>query len=169
MESDEEIDTIQEHSELVILFSYMTIFACFFPGACLLFLVNNHYEMIKDLRTFEKSKLVLPKKSGGIGLWKDIYRYTLYLSIISNSYFLLFFSNSFPKFGGFPKIVLIIAFEHFIIFQSDFDVFNALDLMDNPEFLEKLKFGIGDGNLQYYLYNWRCPPMKNENVGLVLQ
>ena len=115
LESDEEIDTIQEHSELVILFSYMTIFACFFPGACLLFLVNNHYEMIKDLRTFEKSKLVLPKKSGGIGLWKDIYRYTLYLSIISNSYFLLFFSNSFPKFGGFPKIVLIIAFEHFII------------------------------------------------------
>ena len=115
MESDEEIDTIQEHSELVILFSYMTIFACFFPGACLLFLVNNHYEMIKDLSTFEKSKLVLPKKSGGIGLWKDIYRYTLYLSIISNSYFLLFFSNSFPKFGGFSKIVLIIAFEHFII------------------------------------------------------
>jgi len=53
--------------------------------------------------------------------------------------------------------------------KSDFDVFNALDLMDNEEFLEKLKFGIGDGNLQYYLYNWRCPPMKNENVGLVLQ
>ena len=63
----------------------------------------------------------------------------------------------------------VIAFAHTIIFQSDFDVFNALDLMDNPEFLEKLKFGIGDGNLQYYLYNWRCPPMKNENVGLVLQ
>jgi len=53
--------------------------------------------------------------------------------------------------------------------KSDFDVFNALDLMDNAEFLEQLKFGIGDGNLQYYLYNWRCPAMKNENVGLVLQ
>ena len=69
------------------------------------------------------------------------------------------------------KLILndVITFTHTIIFQSDFDVFNALDLMDNPEFLEKLKFGIGDGNLQYYLYNWRCPPMKNENVGLVLQ
>merc|ERR1719167_1015118 len=33
----------------------------------------------------------------------------------------------------------------------------CLDLMENSEFLEKLKFGIGDGNLQYYLYNWRCP------------
>lgn len=53
--------------------------------------------------------------------------------------------------------------------KNDLDVFNALDLMDNTEFLEKLKFVIGDGNLQYYLYNWRCPPMKNENVGLVLQ
>ncbi|NXW14697.1 NMT2 tetradecanoyltransferase, partial [Circaetus pectoralis] len=45
-----------------------------------------------------------------------------------------------------------------------FDVFNALDLMENKTFLEKLKFGIGDGNLQYYLYNWRCPGMESEKV-----
>ncbi|XP_048416924.1 glycylpeptide N-tetradecanoyltransferase 2-like isoform X2 [Stegostoma tigrinum] len=50
-----------------------------------------------------------------------------------------------------------------------FDVFNALDLMENKTFLEKLKFGIGDGNLQYYLYNWKCPSMAAEKVGLVLQ
>ena len=37
------------------------------------------------------------------------------------------------------------------------------------EFLEKLKFGIGDGNLQYYLYNWKCPKMEAKNIGLVLQ
>ncbi|ETN63435.1 n-myristoyl transferase [Anopheles darlingi] len=49
-----------------------------------------------------------------------------------------------------------------------FDVFNALDLMDNKQFLMPLKFGIGDGNLQYYLYNWRCPNMQPENVGLIL-
>ena len=48
-------------------------------------------------------------------------------------------------------------------------MFNALDLMENAEFLEKLKFGIGDGNLQYYLYNWRCPIMDPKRVGLVLQ
>ncbi|PRD26323.1 UNVERIFIED_CONTAM: Nmt1 [Trichonephila clavipes] len=41
-----------------------------------------------------------------------------------------------------------------------YDVFNALDLMENKLFLEPLKFGIGDGNLQYYLYNWRCQPMQ---------
>ncbi|XP_019518956.1 PREDICTED: glycylpeptide N-tetradecanoyltransferase 2 [Hipposideros armiger] len=50
-----------------------------------------------------------------------------------------------------------------------FDVFNALDLMENKTFLEKLKFGIGDGNLHYYLYNWRCPGTDSEKVGLVLQ
>ena len=32
--------------------------------------------------------------------------------------------------------------------KEDFDVFNALDLMENKTFLENLKFGIGDGNLQ---------------------
>jgi len=53
--------------------------------------------------------------------------------------------------------------------KEDFDVFNALDLMENKSFLENLKFGIGDGNLQYYLYNWRCPSMTPEKMGLVLQ
>uniref|UniRef100_A0A0N5ABN5 Glycylpeptide N-tetradecanoyltransferase n=1 Tax=Syphacia muris TaxID=451379 RepID=A0A0N5ABN5_9BILA len=53
--------------------------------------------------------------------------------------------------------------------KAGFDVFNALDLMDNSDFLEELKFGIGDGNLQYYLYNWKCPDMVPGNVGLVLQ
>jgi len=53
--------------------------------------------------------------------------------------------------------------------NKNFDVFNALDLMENSEFLEKLKFGIGDGNLQYYLYNWKCPKMDAKRIGLVLQ
>ena len=37
----------------------------------------------------------------------------------------------------------------------DFDVFNALDLMENEQFLKELKFRIGDGRLQYYFYNYR--------------
>ena len=53
--------------------------------------------------------------------------------------------------------------------QKGFDVFNALDLMENKTFLEKLKFGIGDGNLQYYLYNWKCPSMGAEKVCPLLQ
>ncbi|XP_065838154.1 glycylpeptide N-tetradecanoyltransferase 2-like [Oscarella lobularis] len=53
--------------------------------------------------------------------------------------------------------------------NAEFDVFNALNVMENKTFLEKLKFGIGDGNLHYYLYNWRCPSMDANKVALVLQ
>lgn len=48
------------------------------------------------------------------------------------------------------------------------DVFNALDLMENKLFLEDLKFGAGDGTLQYYLYNWKCPEITPSETGLVL-
>ncbi|PVF98877.1 N-myristoyl transferase [Serendipita vermifera] len=50
--------------------------------------------------------------------------------------------------------------------QAKFDVFNALTLMDNPLFMPELKFGSGDGLLNYYLYNWRTPPLAGiEPVG----
>lgn len=40
-----------------------------------------------------------------------------------------------------------------------FDVFNALSLMDNGLFLEQQKFGAGDGQLHYYLFNYRVNPI----------
>jgi len=52
--------------------------------------------------------------------------------------------------------------------QYDFDVFNALNVMENDQFLKDLKFGIGDGFLQYYLYNWKCPKIEPCGIGLVL-
>lgn len=48
------------------------------------------------------------------------------------------------------------------------DVFNALNVMENEAFFEALLFGPGDGMLQYYLYNWKCHPMKHHEIGLVL-
>ena len=35
--------------------------------------------------------------------------------------------------------------------KTNVDVFNVLDVMENEQFLKDLKFGIGDGYLQYYL------------------
>ncbi|KAL3051476.1 hypothetical protein OYC64_001677 [Pagothenia borchgrevinki] len=49
-----------------------------------------------------------------------------------------------------------------------FDIFFALDVMDNQSFLENLKFSISDKSLHYYLYNWMCPTMSPDKVGLVL-
>ena len=52
--------------------------------------------------------------------------------------------------------------------NEGFDVFNALDVMENEKFLENLKFGVGDGYLQYYIYNWLAPKISHNKVGLVL-
>eukprot|EP00029_Vermamoeba_vermiformis_P008662 TRINITY_DN4115_c0_g1_i2.p1 TRINITY_DN4115_c0_g1~~TRINITY_DN4115_c0_g1_i2.p1 ORF type:complete len:401 (-),score=180.50 TRINITY_DN4115_c0_g1_i2:9-1211(-) len=52
--------------------------------------------------------------------------------------------------------------------NKGYDVFNALDMMTNKEYLDELKFGPGDGNLHYYLFNWRAPQLKNEDVGLIM-
>ncbi|KAI1436819.1 peptide N-myristoyl transferase [Xylaria sp. CBS 124048] len=43
--------------------------------------------------------------------------------------------------------------------QYKFDVYNALSLMDNGLFLEEQKFGPGDGQLHYYLFNYRANPI----------
>ncbi|KAL4951563.1 N-myristoyl transferase [Aspergillus filifer] len=42
------------------------------------------------------------------------------------------------------------------------DVFNALTLQDNTLFLEKLKFKPGDGELNYYLFNYRATPIPGD-------
>eukprot|EP00048_Salpingoeca_helianthica_P015018 m.224657 g.224657 ORF g.224657 m.224657 type:complete len:491 (+) comp16519_c0_seq1:197-1669(+) len=56
-----------------------------------------------------------------------------------------------------------------IIARSEgYDVFNALNLMDNEPVFEPLLFGKGDGNLRYYLFNYRAPPIKANELGLVL-
>ena len=43
--------------------------------------------------------------------------------------------------------------------KFNFDVFNALTLLDNNLFLGEQKFGAGDGQLHYYLYNYRTAPI----------
>lgn len=48
------------------------------------------------------------------------------------------------------------------------DVFNALDLMENEPVFSSLQFGAGDGWLQYYVYNWKCPTMTASDIGIVL-
>ncbi|KAI8529692.1 hypothetical protein RHMOL_Rhmol12G0244500 [Rhododendron molle] len=53
--------------------------------------------------------------------------------------------------------------------RKDYDVFNALDVMQNEGFLKELKFGPGDGKLHYYLYNYRLNHvMRPSELGLVL-
>lgn len=77
--------------------------------------------------------------------------------------YLFYYFNTKTSFSNLLYDALILAN------SNKFDVFNALDIMDNKSALENLKFGMGDGNLQYFFYNWCCEDIASENVGLVLQ
>jgi glycylpeptide N-tetradecanoyltransferase len=52
--------------------------------------------------------------------------------------------------------------------QKGADVFNALALMENAPLFETLKFGMGDGQLHYFIFNWNCAEMPSNEVGIVL-
>ncbi|PVV05429.1 hypothetical protein BB560_000061 [Smittium megazygosporum] len=52
--------------------------------------------------------------------------------------------------------------------NENFDVFNCVLIQDNATFLEDLKFGQGDGSLNYYFYNWNVRPFKNNEIGLTM-
>ncbi|KAJ3050967.1 hypothetical protein HK097_008060 [Rhizophlyctis rosea] len=71
--------------------------------------------------------------------------------------------------GEDPKILEALMKDGLILARSaGFDVFNCLNLMQNGQFVENLKFGKGDGNLHYYLYNYRCQNVEPERMALVL-
>ena len=54
--------------------------------------------------------------------------------------------------------------------NKGYDVFNALDLLDNDKWLKDLKFGPGSGSLHYYLFNWRTKSALTPNeVGLIFR
>lgn len=52
--------------------------------------------------------------------------------------------------------------------KQKYDLFNCLNTNQNASFLEALRFAPGDGNLHYYFFNWQCPPMPPNEMGLVL-
>ncbi|CAN8291978.1 unnamed protein product [Cochlearia groenlandica] len=53
--------------------------------------------------------------------------------------------------------------------RKGFDVFYALDVMQNESFFKELKFELGDGKMRYYLHNYRLTSaLKPSQVGLVL-
>uniref|UniRef100_A0A6C0J9J1 glycylpeptide N-tetradecanoyltransferase n=1 Tax=viral metagenome TaxID=1070528 RepID=A0A6C0J9J1_9ZZZZ len=69
------------------------------------------------------------------------------------------------------KIELTKLIEEVLIIakNSNFDVFNALNIMENDKFLNKLNFGVGDGNLRYYLHNYTCSPLTHKKIAFFLQ
>ena len=55
-----------------------------------------------------------------------------------------------------------------MLFNENFDVFNAIDIMDNENFFDNLHFKKGSGILNYYLYNYTTSNINSSNLGLIL-
>jgi len=58
------------------------------------------------------------------------------------------------------RLNLLVQNALIIAAAAGFDVLNSLTLMDNNLFLEDQKFRVGDGSLNFYLYNYRTKPIK---------
>jgi glycylpeptide N-tetradecanoyltransferase len=52
--------------------------------------------------------------------------------------------------------------------QEGVDVFNALNIAGNENWLKALKFESGNGRLSYYCHNLMCPQLVPKDIGLVL-
>jgi hypothetical protein len=53
----------------------------------------------------------------------------------------------------------------------DYDVFNMVDVLANKSLVTEdagMLFKIGGGRLSHYLYNWRCPAIEHDDIGIVL-
>lgn len=96
--------------------------------------------------------------------------YTLPSTIIGNqNYSLLKAAYSYYNVATSTPLLQLMSDVLVMAKQRDYDVFNALDVMQNESFLKELKFGPGDGQLHYYLYNYRLrAPLKPVEMGLVL-
>lgn len=96
--------------------------------------------------------------------------YSLSSTIMNNpTYKSLFAAYCFYYFNNSLKLKDLMYDALIMAKKNNFDVFNALDLMENKPILEDLKFGMGDGNLHYYIFNWVCAGIQPQDVGLVLQ
>lgn len=49
------------------------------------------------------------------------------------------------------------------------DVVNCVKQYNNDIFIDKLKFREGTGALNYYLFNWQCPPVISSDIGFVIR
>ncbi|KAG0463942.1 hypothetical protein HPP92_020011 [Vanilla planifolia] len=96
--------------------------------------------------------------------------YTLPSSVLNNSnYSTLKAAYSYYNVATKTPLVQLMNDALIVAKQKEYDVFNALDVMENESFLKELKFGPGDGMLHYYLYNYRLRnPLKPSQLGLVL-
>jgi glycylpeptide N-tetradecanoyltransferase len=56
----------------------------------------------------------------------------------------------------------------YLMKTKNIDVVNAMKQYNNEEFLDKLKFKEGVGELNFYLYNWSCPSINYNDMAVIM-
>jgi len=116
--------TIDEYSEMVIQYGYITLFASAFPLAPLMAVLNNIVEIRTDAFKF-LSSTKRPDYSGAadIGIWFDILEVLGILAVITNCLLIGFSFNAISK--NFPPdqaayltLAIIVCMEHAILFMK---------------------------------------------------
>lgn len=80
---------------------------------------------------------------------------------MNSAYLYYYFNNKTEKTQLFRDALIMAK-------NEGFDVFNALDIMDNEEVFEKLLFKRIKATLHYYLFNYRLPNLQASDIGMVL-
>ena len=95
--------------------------------------------------------------------------YSLPSSVLNNDkHKTLFAAYSFFNIANKVSLKVLLKNALILAHQKGFDVYNALNIMENEQVFTELLFGSGDGSLKYYFYNYQCPEIKPDNLALVL-
>jgi len=95
--------------------------------------------------------------------------YSLPSSVLKHpNHNMLYAAYSFFNVPGIHPLKTIIRNALIMAKKHGFDVYNTLNIMENDTILSDLLFGMGDGTLKYYFYNYQCPSVEPKDMSLVL-
>jgi len=118
LDSYDPLKEIDDWSEIVIQFGYVTFFAVAFPAAAAIALVNNLIEMRTDAyKLCSEYQRPLPRRAAGIGVWLDILQFMSYVAVLSNTALVIFSSNVMYQLGissTSSQILVVILVEHLV-------------------------------------------------------
>jgi len=130
--------TIDEYSEMVIQYGYITLFAAAFPLAPLLAVLNNCVEMRSDTWKWMTSyNKPVPRGAVDIGAWYTILEVLGILSVVTNCLLIAYsFPTLFILFGNpYYTLAFVVILEH-VIFVVKYLI--ALFVPDVPEEIRKI-------------------------------
>jgi glycylpeptide N-tetradecanoyltransferase len=78
---------------------------------------------------------------------------------VAYGYYYFYFENTLEK---------LVENSILILKNEQFDLLNYLDQYDTNPIFDKLNFNKGEGKMNFNFFNWICPPVKNNEVALIM-